>query len=120
MNVEKGASLISNTTSIKSVFMRIGAQFGLLFKRRAFLHWYTAEGMDEMEFIDADAQIRDLIFEYQEKQDAIYTTPSPPSTDDERFEQRIKNKTEEEKVESYIQRKLKKLEKQMEREQKQR
>ena len=120
VNVTKCASLISNTTSIKSVFMRIGAQFGILFQRKAFLHWYTAEGMDEMEFIDADQQIRDLIEEYQQKQDAIYMTPSPPSTDDERFEQRIKNKTEEEKVESYIQRKLKKLEKQMQRERKQR
>merc|ERR1712129_297868 len=88
--------------------------------RKAFLHWYTAEGMDEMEFIDADQQIRDLICEYQEKQDAIYMTPSPPSTDDEGFEQRIKNKSEEQKVESYIPRKLKKLEKQMEREAKQR
>mmetsp|Transcript_59532 Transcript_59532/g.94723 ORF Transcript_59532/g.94723 Transcript_59532/m.94723 type:complete len:711 (-) Transcript_59532:245-2377(-) len=115
---DKCAALITNTTSIKSVFMRISAQFALLFKRRAFLHWYTNEGMDEMEFIDADAQIRDLIMEYQEKQDAIYMTPSPPTTDDEAFEEKMKQKTEEEKVQAYIERKLYKLQRQMDKEEK--
>jgi len=25
-----------------------------MFRRRAFLHWYTGEGMDEMEFTEAE------------------------------------------------------------------
>eukprot|EP01084_Bolivina_argentea_P019852 36916_1 len=118
--VDKCASLISNTTAVKSVFMRISASFAKLFKRKAFLHWYVDEGMDEMEFIDADASMRDLICEYQEKQDAIYMAPSPPSTDDEEFEERLLNKSEEHKAQAYIQRKLKKLERQMEKEDKER
>ena len=41
-------------------------QFNNLFKRKAFLHWYTGEGMDETEFTEAAANIADLITGYQE------------------------------------------------------
>ena len=37
-------------TALDSVFQRICAQFGKLYKRKAFLHWYKGEGMDEVEF----------------------------------------------------------------------
>lgn len=40
-----------------------------MFRRRAFLHWYTGEGMDEMEFTEADSNMKDLISEYQQYQD---------------------------------------------------
>ena len=32
------------------MFKRVGEQFTAMFRRKAFLHWYTNEGMDEMEF----------------------------------------------------------------------
>jgi hypothetical protein len=32
-----------------------------MFKRGAFLHWYTGEGMDEMEFTEAESNIQDLM-----------------------------------------------------------
>ena len=41
-----------------------------MFRRRAFLHWYTGEGMDEMEFSEAENNMNDLISEYQQYQDA--------------------------------------------------
>ena len=41
-----------------------------MFRRRAFLHWYTAEGMDEMEFTEAESNMNDLVSEYQQYQDA--------------------------------------------------
>jgi len=34
------------------------------------LHWYTGEGMDEMEFTEAEANMNDLVSEYQQYQDA--------------------------------------------------
>ena len=37
---------------------------------KAFLHWYTSEGMDEMEFTEADSNMADLVSEYQQYQDA--------------------------------------------------
>ena len=41
-----------------------------MFRRKAFVHWYTAEGMDELEFTEAEANMNDLISEYQQYQDA--------------------------------------------------
>ena len=41
-----------------------------MFKRKAFLHWYTGEGMDEMEFTEAESNLNDLISEYVQYQDA--------------------------------------------------
>ena len=41
-----------------------------MFRRKAFLHWYTGEGMDEMEFTEAESNLNDLVSEYQQYQDA--------------------------------------------------
>merc|ERR1712121_116061 len=60
-------TFVANTTAIKGVFQRISAQFAKMYKRKAFLHWYKGEGMDEMEFQEADKNVRDLITEYQDK-----------------------------------------------------
>jgi len=41
-----------------------------MFKRKAFLHWYIGEGMDEMEFTEAESNMNDLVSEYQQYQEA--------------------------------------------------
>ena len=41
-----------------------------MYRRRAYLHWYTSEGMDEMEFTEASSNLNDLITEYQQYQEA--------------------------------------------------
>merc|ERR1712129_245412 len=46
---EMSGTFVANTTAIKGVFQRISAQFAKMYKRKAFLHWYKGEGMDEME-----------------------------------------------------------------------
>ena len=48
------------------LFKRVGEQFTALFRRKAFLHWYTGEGMDEMEFTEAESNMNDLVNEYQQ------------------------------------------------------
>jgi tubulin beta len=63
-------TFIGNSTAIQDVFKRISEQFSAMFKRKAFLHWYTGEGMDEMEFTEAESNLQDLIAEYQQYQDA--------------------------------------------------
>merc|ERR1712129_538356 len=68
---DMSGTFVANTTAIKGVFQRISAQFAKMYKRKAFLHWYKGEGMDEMEFQEADKNVRDLITEYQDKQDAV-------------------------------------------------
>jgi tubulin beta len=64
-------TFVANTTALKSVFQRISTQFAKMYRRKAFLHWYKGEGMDEMEFQEADKNMRDLVTEYQDKQDAV-------------------------------------------------
>ncbi|KAI8022587.1 hypothetical protein LOK49_LG03G01662 [Camellia lanceoleosa] len=44
------STFIGNSTSIQEMFRRVSEQFTAMFRRKAFLHWYTGEGMDEMEF----------------------------------------------------------------------
>lgn len=41
-----------------------------MFKRRAFTHWYFSEGMEELEFMEAESNISDLIKEYQQYETA--------------------------------------------------
>ncbi|KAF6155359.1 hypothetical protein GIB67_019885 [Kingdonia uniflora] len=59
-----------NSTSIQEMFRRVSEQFTAMFRRKAFLHWYTGEGMDEMEFTEAESNMNDLVSEYQQYQDA--------------------------------------------------
>merc|ERR1719248_41666 len=51
---------IGNTTAIQETWKRVAEQFTAMFRRKAFLHWYTGEGMDEMEFTEAESNMNDL------------------------------------------------------------
>lgn len=68
--LKMSATFVGNTTAIQEVFKRIANQFASMFRRKAFLHWYTGEGMDETDFAEADNNMSDLISEYQQYQDA--------------------------------------------------
>jgi len=67
---EMAVTFLGNSTSIMEMFKRVIEQFTLMFRRKAFLHWYTGEGMDEMEFTEAESNLNDLVSEYQQYQDA--------------------------------------------------
>ncbi|XP_042521620.1 tubulin beta chain-like [Dipodomys spectabilis] len=68
--LKMSATFIGNNTAIQEPFKRTAKQFSAMFRRKAFLHWYTGEGMDEMEFTLAESSINDLVSEYQQCQDA--------------------------------------------------
>merc|ERR1711883_45096 len=68
--LKMAATFIGNSTAIQELFKRISEQFTAMFRREAFLHWYTGEGMDEMEFTEAESNMNDLVSEYQQYQDA--------------------------------------------------
>ncbi|KAB8079203.1 Tubulin/FtsZ, GTPase domain-containing protein [Aspergillus leporis] len=68
--MKMASTFIGNSTSIQELFQRIGNQFSSMFRRKAFLHWYTGEGMDEMEFTEAESNMNDLVAEYQQYQEA--------------------------------------------------
>merc|ERR1712037_843551 len=76
--LKMAATFIGNSTAIQELFKRISEQFTAMFRRKAFLHWYTGEGMDEMEFTEAESNMNDLVSEYQQYQEA--------TIDDEEFD----------------------------------
>ncbi|THG06328.1 hypothetical protein TEA_006881 [Camellia sinensis var. sinensis] len=78
------STFIGNSTSIQEMFRRVSEQFTAMFRRKAFLHWYTGEGMDEMEFTEAESNMNDLVSEYQQYQDA--TADEEGEYDDEEEE----------------------------------
>lgn len=68
--LKMSSTFIGNSTSIQLMFRRVSEQFTVMFRRKAFLHWYTNEGMDEMEFTEAESNMSDLVAEYQQHQEA--------------------------------------------------
>jgi tubulin beta len=88
--LKMAVTFLGNSTAIQELFRRVSEQFTAMFKRKAFLHWYTQEGMDEMEvrcphsytshplpatnilsqFTEAESNMQDLVAEYQQYQDA--------------------------------------------------
>ena len=68
--IAMSSTFVGNSTSIQEMFRRVSEQFTAMFRRKAFLHWYTGEGMDEMEFTEAESNMNDLVAEYQQYQEA--------------------------------------------------
>ena len=68
--LKMAATFIGNSTAVQELFKRVADQFSAMFRRKAFLHWYTSEGMDEMEFTEAESNMNDLVSEYQQYQEA--------------------------------------------------
>jgi len=69
-DVRLSVTVLANTTAIQEMFQRVANQFTTMFRRKAFLHWFTGEGMDEMEFTEAESNMNDLVNEYQQYQEA--------------------------------------------------
>ena len=46
--LKMAVTFIGNNTAIQEIFKRVSDQFTAMFRRKAFLHWYTGEGMDEV------------------------------------------------------------------------
>lgn len=68
--MKMSATFVGNSTSIQELFKRVSEQFSLMFSRKAFLHWFTSEGMEEMELTEAESNMNDLINEYQQYENA--------------------------------------------------
>merc|ERR1712241_1346627 len=68
--LKMAVAFAGNSTAIQEMFKRVAEYFTAMFRRKAFLHWYTGEGMDEMEFTEAESNMNDLVSEYQQYQGA--------------------------------------------------
>ena len=64
-SIPMSTTFFANSTNFAEVLRRTRETYRKMYDRKAYLHWYAEEGMDEVEFHEAENSLNDLEVEYE-------------------------------------------------------
>lgn len=81
--VPRGVAMLASTTAIADAWARIDMQFDKMYKKRAFVHWFAGEGLEEFEFDTAREDLAALEMDYKEAGEDSVTRSEESAAGDE-------------------------------------
>ncbi|EUB56970.1 Tubulin alpha-8 chain [Echinococcus granulosus] len=59
-------NMISHNVGIREAWIRTADHFSKLYCKRAFIHWFVSEGLEESEFLESQETLASIINDYEE------------------------------------------------------